>query len=401
MALRLDKAVVRGEVDNTRPGKVTGRLWLIGRKEPVVLALQGNAWRDVAGRKITFRNPNPEAQSSAESLRSEQNGVVGDITASNKVKVFTVPEEEWLAAYEERRTEEVPTEWRNALYLEWFSEMNGRVVIESADFEIGISEGVWEMDEAAEEAQRRSNMEAMRTWLATIIQRRELESDEFDTDFDDDEDAWEASLKESDRIGDAHAEALEKFGHEAIGDDRVAYVMGWDHMLGMDENSMSEAGVDEDDDVADPGETFIEDDVEVPREGEAWNRHPLQRRSRDLVVRILNDVEDLPREEFGGEEKDTPLDLFIRNTMNISGKLAGALGRLNTDQARDTQMNGYTLAILRRCLNWANEAISALNAVSELPAWKNRADALEHYRAELFAIRAAITELRGELRGRK
>jgi len=32
-----------------------------------------------------------------------------------------------------------------------------------------------------------------------------------------------------------------------------------------------------------------------------------------------NDVEALPREEFGGEGKDTPLDLFIRNTMNISG----------------------------------------------------------------------------------
>ena len=47
MALRLDKAVVRGEVDNTRRGRVIGRLWLVDREEAIELALRGNAWREV------------------------------------------------------------------------------------------------------------------------------------------------------------------------------------------------------------------------------------------------------------------------------------------------------------------------------------------------------------------
>ena len=111
MALRLDKVVLRGEVENTKRGQVVGKLWLMDRDEPVVLSLCGNAWRDVAGRKITFTNPRPEGQSTSASLHAKQDGLAGDITASKKVKVFTVPEEEWLEAYEERRIKEVPAEW--------------------------------------------------------------------------------------------------------------------------------------------------------------------------------------------------------------------------------------------------------------------------------------------------
>jgi hypothetical protein len=33
----------------------------------------------------------------------------------------------------------------NSLYLEWFSEANGRVVIESADYELNISAPEWRM----------------------------------------------------------------------------------------------------------------------------------------------------------------------------------------------------------------------------------------------------------------
>ena len=410
MALRLDKAVLRGEVDNTERGRVVGKLWLMEREEPVELSLQGNAWRDVAGRKITFTNPRPEGQSRSASLHARQDGLTGDITASKKVKVFTVPEEEWLEAYEERRIKEVPAEWRNAVYLEWFSETNGRVVIESADFEIKISEGAWEMDEAEEEAQKMANLQAMRHWLAEIIQRSEPKADyEYEEGFDDDEDAWEESLKESDRLGDAHMEALEKFGHEAIGDDRVAFVMGWDHMLSgnrkdgaddeeeTDEGEIWKAG-DEYDFIAEAESEIDEEDTEARRERRERERHPLQRRSSELVIRILKELEDVSREEFGGETGDTPLDLFIRNTMNISGKLAGALNHRDFEDAGSMEMKGYTLAILRRCLNWANGALSALNILMESPALKDRLETLEDYRSELFAIRAGITDLRSDLR---
>ena len=55
----------------------------------------------------------------------------------------------------------------------------------------------------------------MRGWLAGIIQRPEPEEEEGD-DFDDSEESWEASLKQSDRLSDAHMEALEKYGIRVI-----------------------------------------------------------------------------------------------------------------------------------------------------------------------------------------
>ena len=99
MALRLDTAVIRGEIDNTTRGNVRGKIWLVGRDEPIVLDLRGDAWRDVAGCKVTFTNPKPEAQASTACLQAKQQGFVGDITASRKVKVPTASEEKWKAAH--------------------------------------------------------------------------------------------------------------------------------------------------------------------------------------------------------------------------------------------------------------------------------------------------------------
>ena len=60
MAWRIDGAVVRGELDNRVRGRVTGRIWFAGRAEPVVLELEGNCWRDLAGRRLEFTNPQPK-----------------------------------------------------------------------------------------------------------------------------------------------------------------------------------------------------------------------------------------------------------------------------------------------------------------------------------------------------
>ncbi len=401
MALRIDKAVVRGEIDNTKRGVVRGKLWLVGRDEPVELDLRGNAWRDVAGRTITFSNPRPEDQSLASHLQEKQRGSAGDITASRKVKVFTVPEEEWQAAYRERRIKDVPTEWRNSIYLEWFSDFNGRVVIESADFKISASEGTWDLDEAEEESQKRENMETMRSWLADIIQRPEPSEDDDDGGFDDSEEAWEESLKQSDRLGEAHEEALEKFGHEAIGGDEVAYVMGWDHLLERDKESDAADRESEDGESWKKGSEGVEDEEDDGWYGDDENeesirrRHPLQLRASDLVLRILKEFDDEPAADRSSDELDSALDRFIHNTMNISGKLAGALHGRDLEDLRNT---GFTLALLRRCLNWSNEALAALGELIESPEWKKRSEFFGECRTELFAIRDGITDLRKELR---
>lgn len=90
MAWRIDEAVVRGELDNRTRGRVTGRLWFLGRDEPVVLELAGNCWRDLAGRRLEFTNPSPQP-GDLDKLAAMQRGTTGDITASRKVRVPDIP----------------------------------------------------------------------------------------------------------------------------------------------------------------------------------------------------------------------------------------------------------------------------------------------------------------------
>jgi len=159
MAWRIDEPVIRGHIDNRIRGRVTGRIWFIGRPEPVELDLTGNCWRDLAGRQLEFSNPQAKP-GDLDKLAVEQKGAVGDITASRKVKVPEIPLDQIGEYYAARKP--WPWHWGNSLYLEWFSERNGRVVIETTAFELKVvGEPAWEMTEAGEEEQRRRNAGAM------------------------------------------------------------------------------------------------------------------------------------------------------------------------------------------------------------------------------------------------
>lgn len=414
MAFRLDQAIVKGEIDNTERGRVHGLIWLLGRKEPLKLDLEGDAWQDVAGAKIHFVNPEPRRQKKQGELKPLQQGVVGDITASRKVKHITASDEEWQRCMEDERP--IPFEWRNSLYIEWFSEANGRVVIETTDFDTQITEFTWQMDEAEEQAQQFANLNAMRNWLATIIKRPEKTEEDDDDEAPFSEDAWEESLKLSDRVSEAHMEAMDKYGEDDDDETKVAFVMGWDHMLGMmadaqeNQNRTSPAKEREDSD----------EEVESDDEGEEWKdaeddltdeddddfdedparereRHPLLKRSRDLVLRVLRDLRDDDRDDAADadEADDSPLGRFVGNTLNIGGKLAGALGSRRFAQGEEA---GYTLAILKRCLNWANEALAGLNSLMADSRWEDRHPLFSEFKRELHAIRDGITDLRQEIR---
>ena len=152
MAFRIHDSQVRSEVDNCVKGVVRGKIRVAGRAEPVLVVLQGNARPDLAGSLLTFINPQkPVPHAALDSLNPFQRGGIGDLTASRKVRVFDVPLAAALELY--RRKEKPPEHMANCLYLEWFSEANGRVVIESADYELTISAPEWRMT-AEEEADR-------------------------------------------------------------------------------------------------------------------------------------------------------------------------------------------------------------------------------------------------------
>lgn len=372
MAHRIDRAVLRGEIDNTVEGRTVGRLWLVGREEPVTLELIGDCWRDLAGAKLLFANPAPGEPMA---LAPRQEGVVGDMTASRKFRVPLCELGECLAR--EAAGDEVPVVWKNSLYLEWFSRTDGRVVIETCDYELTLCDREWSMDADDEEAQKLANLQAMRDFLASMIARPEpgsmVESD--------DEFGWERRLQQSDRLTDAYQEVLEKYMDDPDAERKEAFVMGWDGVLGaMAEEAESRdefeaAEFDEDD--------WADDEVD---DDELFRPHPLQEAAQELAIRAI----DLLRAEYG--DKDDAGRVLSAMTM-VAAKLAGAL---NGSYERES---GYVMAILKRCLNYQNDALSGFAGLLAGCEDGDERRALESLRDEVFVLRGRITEMRRELKG--
>ena len=402
MAWRIDEAVAHGEIDNTVEGHTTGRIWLAGRDEPLILSLNGDCWRDLAGTRLEFENPNPQSVDDAEALDIDQSGIVGDMTASRKNKVPTVSEEEFHELYQNHQ--EVPYEWKNTLYLEWFSEINGRVVIESTDFILTISPHEWEMDEDAEEAQKLANLNSMRDFMAQVIRRRDPEGPELEIPEELDEYAWEERLKESDRLTDAYQEVLEKYMEDSDSEQKEAFVMGWDGLLDAlaDRDEAGGEGYPEedkayrlhngDDSEDDEDDEVDESDFRDPDEddedfGDEVD-HPLQALAQELAMRAMDVIE---RDAGPG----TPSYVLITNLLQVSGKLAGALNGRGSGYEPET---GFVLAVLKRCLNWLNEAMGACQELIDLEKDVDQKAALEHVRTSAFEIRDGIIALRRELK---
>jgi len=397
MAWRIDEAVTHGEIDNTVEGKTVGKIWLIGRSEPLVLNLEGDCWRDLAGTKLIFENPEPVSSDDADSLDVNQTGVVGDMTASRKAKIPTVGENEFHAYYQEDK--EIPFEWRNLLYLEWFSEINGRVVVESANYTLTISNHEWDMDGDAEEAQKLSNLNSMRDFMTQVIRRPDGHETEPSGEMD--EFAWEERLKESDRLTDAYQEVLEKYMEDSDSEQKEAFVMGWDGLLDA-LAERDEAGgkdfSDEDEDLdllelsAFSDDEEDEDDEEFgEKNGTSFDEedsHPLQIRAQDLALRSMDLI---PQDEGPG----TPSYTLISSLLQVSGKLAGALNGRGSGYEPET---GYVLAVLKRCLGWLNEAVGACQELLNVEEDTDQKAALEHLRSSAFEIRDEIIELRRELK---
>ena len=112
MAWRPTEYLLEGELDNTYPGKVTGWMKFAGVKEKVTFDLEGNFHRDIRGAKIHFTGDgdenDPEAIRYMASFGDHQTGRGGDVTAGLPPTVYVF----------------------GSVYLEWYSNENGRVVIE-------------------------------------------------------------------------------------------------------------------------------------------------------------------------------------------------------------------------------------------------------------------------------
>jgi len=145
MAWRPTQYLIEGILDNSVPNKVTGWMRFVGVKDKVTFDLEGNFHRDIRGAKIRFTGDAYEDQAEVESgdyfegFALHQTGPVGDITAG-------LP----------------PHDYSTTPYLEWYSNENGRVVIElePAQIEvIGMPIPVIESDPISREQQSRNMAE--------------------------------------------------------------------------------------------------------------------------------------------------------------------------------------------------------------------------------------------------
>ena len=215
MTLRIDSLVSHGYVDNRLRDEVTIRLWLVGRSTPITLHLEGNALQDVAGAFLTFRNKKPCAHAPAwvNLLEEEQEGMMGDLTASRRVPVVDLSKQQ--------------ATWHNVLSLEWFSPEYGRLLLESTHYEAELSDRQWEMDLEEEAAQKMINLCAFREYISACLGNRpDFIPPPYLKPF-----VSPSSKKKTARIMETYREVCQKYGLHLEAESHRAYVMGWDHVL--------------------------------------------------------------------------------------------------------------------------------------------------------------------------
>ncbi len=392
MAWRIDEQVIRGEIDSRTQGRTTGRIWLLGRDEPLQLDLEGNPWADLAGHLLHFSHPAP-VPGEIDRLATEQRGSVGDITASRKLRVPECPLDEMLALSKAGKA--YPWHWSNSLYLEWFSQRNGRVVIESTDFELTIDpEPAWSMSPDDEIAQRTRNASALSRFmdrLGAVTAGEALDDDAPQSKAEAEADAhtdWMNRLL--DRIeARLEREGLDEADYESIYEEERARLQketGYPPEPADDDETEEErqAWIDEMNAIA--AEALVE------MESEAWKERPEPRRpelldrAMDLGIQLHADIEAWISEDSPAEH---PLREIAWGVQFASVKIGGALGH-DADEPwpPDPLMAGDSLVRLKKSRDCLRDALRAMDCADEeslaTPEWR-------------ITSRRAIADILGEV----
>jgi len=399
MAWRIHESVIRGEIDNREKGRVQGRLWLDGLSDPVVLELKGNCWPDLAGCHLQFTNPRKTVPLRKDArMAPVQEGTPGDITASRKVRVYDIPVAEAYAMC--KRGEKPPEHMANCLYLEWFSVSNGRVLVESADYELTLSTPEWRLtpEEEAERArQAAAGMDEFMRRLTEAVEREQRGQKDPEEVWDEHD--YEKFMRECDARTDKYMELLDKYGDSEEAEARIAREMGWDRELSEEEAEEQRLGIEEINVASEEALDAPEPEPDPHREGIDWIRtedgdlrHPLQHRCFESAMRLWHACDELSKDL----EDDKDVGQLISEFQITGAKLAGALngiarGEIQPDEA-------FTVACLKRALDHLHKAQAGLEASAKrnvLPAPLAAAT-----REDLFSIREGVLALMDELRGR-
>jgi hypothetical protein len=397
MAWRIHQSIIRGEIDNRQQGRIRGSIWLVDRAEPIVLDLSGNCRRDLAGCLVKFVNSHPFAAAEERTgLDARQGGRAGEITASHKVRVCDVTVKK--ALHIGRRNRRAPGHMANALYVEWFSEGNGRVVIESSDYTIDVSSPEWTLSPADEREQIEVTHQAMRDWLDRLDDAPDLdEPASFDPDDAKpmDEFGYEKLIRESDTRTDKYLELLKKYDGHPDQERIVAREMGWEWL---------EEALEADERGALPPREKIQAprlDPNPATEGIDWVRdehghihHPLTKRAFNSAMAMWHFCKDRGLLDESG---DIDLAEMIFQFQTAGAKIAGALDGLgyDYDNARE---GGFVVAALKRALSHLHDSVAAAEKLAQKKVIDS--ERLDGFRADLFHTREEILALMQRFRSK-
>ena len=395
MAWRIHDSVIRGEIDNRERGFVRGKLWLKGLEQPIILQLKGNACPDLAGCLLTFDNPGKTFSLPADGkLASLQQGSIGDLTASRKVRVLDMPVAE---AYERNKKKlPVPEPMANSLYLEWFSAANGRVVLESADYKLTISPPAWRLTSDEEKQRRHEAAAGFSGFMQKMSDALDAQKHQPPQDKEWDEFDYEKFMRECDARTNKFGELLDKYRDHPDRDRIVAQEMGWTKHERTEEAGESDNPEEQEDDGENPGSELASDLPDLQpnpaTEGVDWVRdefgeptHPLSQRAFEASVALSEKYDELGLEET----EDPDLLAFLGEFQTTGAKLAGALDDLAYGD--DLHDGAFVVAYLKRALGHLYSSQAALENAARRKLLPDAV--IETNRRELFAIREEILHL--------
>jgi len=380
MAWRIDRHVVKGEIHNLIKGKVAGKIWLKGLNQPLELNLQGNAYRDMAGATLRFVNPAPE-EGEYTGLDVFQDGKVGDMTASKRVKAPANPED--LDDEDVERIGRIAYTWSNCLYLEWFSRANGRVLIETTDFKWRLSLPSWQLHPGEEDAQRRRNQREMIAFMDQLSKAIDREIDALPEEGEMNEFQWESYLQKSDARSEMLLELFEKYEDHPQCEELIAEAMGWE----LAEEDDSEEAFDDEEafdrewaEGEEAARTETEEDVESYEP-----RHPIVASMMEATANLFYETDS---RGLLNDEPSNPWNQLIWHSQMTVSKLIASL----EDVAEGVDLEpGFLVATLKRALHLLHLTIATLEAAASAPP--KRYPWAKEARRELFDIRESIIDL--------
>ncbi len=285
-----------------------------------------------------------------------------------------------------------PWHWGNSLYLEWFSRTNGRVVIESAHYQLELDpEPAWtpsEEDEAARQANTAEAMAQFMDRLGSAASGAELKQGDDDDDRPQSPEEAQADAEDEKMqlLLDRVTARLERGEFEFYDFDRILAEerARMRREQGEKDPELTPEQLEERRQWIDEMNAITEEAL-VDLEAEKWKgpeadeeeRHPLVEECADFAVALHHEIHNAGWLTEDAQEEH-PLWEIQNGVTNASAKLAGALGMSSHDDdwPPDRMIAGNVIVRLKKARGYLRDALQGLDSAEEealaTPQWRHQ-----------------------------